>query len=99
MSAYLADILRTFKNYKALGDGALAQVSDADLHTLIDPDANSIAIIVKHVAGNLRSRFTRLPHQPTGKNRTAIATASSRCRTAHRAIRSWRCGTKDGTWR
>ena len=33
------------------------QTADADLHTLIDPDANSIAIIVKHVSGNLRSRF------------------------------------------
>ena len=37
----------------------MAQVpADADLHTQIDPDSNSIAVIVKHVAGNLRSRFT-----------------------------------------
>ena len=55
---YLADIVRTFTNYKALGDRALLQVSDSDLHTLIDPDANSIAVILKHLAGNLRSRFT-----------------------------------------
>ncbi len=57
-SVCLVDLVRTFRNYKTLGDGALAQVSDADLHTLIDPDANSIAVIVKHLAGNLRSRFT-----------------------------------------
>lgn len=57
-AAYLGDIARAFKNYKALGNAALAQVSDADLHTLVDPDANSIAIIIRHVAGNLRSRFT-----------------------------------------
>ena len=56
--ASLADLVRTFRNYKALGDRALSQVSDADLHTLIDPDANSIAIIVKHLSGNFRSRFT-----------------------------------------
>ncbi len=56
-SSYLRDIVRTYRNYKALGEGAMAQVSDADLHTLVDPDANSIAIIVKHLAGNLRSRF------------------------------------------
>jgi len=55
---YLRDIARTFRTYKSLGDRALAQVADADLHTLVDPDANSIAIVVKHVAGNLRSRFT-----------------------------------------
>jgi hypothetical protein len=57
-SRCLIDLVRTFRNYKALGDGALSQVSDADLHTLVDRDANSIAIIVKHLAGNLRSRFT-----------------------------------------
>ncbi len=57
-SGYLHDIAQTFRNQKALADRAIAQVSDADLHALLDPDANSIAIIVKHVAGNLRSRFT-----------------------------------------
>ena len=56
--AYLHDIARAFRNYKALGERAMAQVSDENLHALVDPDANSIAIIVKHVGGNLRSRFT-----------------------------------------
>ena len=55
--AYLKDVVRTYRHYKTLGDSAIAQVADADLHTLVDPDANSIAIIMKHVAGNLRSRF------------------------------------------
>ena len=55
---YKRDVARTFRNYKALGERAMAQVSDRDLHTLLDPDANSIAIIVKHLAGNLQSRFT-----------------------------------------
>jgi hypothetical protein len=57
-SHYLADLVRTFGNYKTLGDKALSQVSDANLHTLVDPDANSIAIIVTHLTGNLRSRCT-----------------------------------------
>jgi len=57
--AYLKDIIRTYKNYQALGDKAIAQVTDAAaLHVQIDPDSNSIAVIVKHVYGNLRSRFT-----------------------------------------
>src|SRR5207248_3212159 len=57
-TAYLADVVRTYRNYKALGDAAIAQVRvDADLHRLIDADSNSIAVIVKHVSGNLRSRF------------------------------------------
>ena len=57
-TAYLRDIRRTFQNYRALGDGALGQVADADLHRLVDSGSNSIAIIVQHLAGNLRSRFT-----------------------------------------
>jgi uncharacterized protein DUF1572 len=55
---YLRDIIKTYRTYKSMGEKALAQVADADLHRLVDPEANSIAIIVKHMAGNLRSRFT-----------------------------------------
>ena len=55
---YLRDIARTYRHYKTLGERAIAQLSDDDLHGLVDRDANSIAIIVKHLAGNLRSRFT-----------------------------------------
>ena len=58
-SAYVRDVVRTFRTYQALGDRAIAQVRvDSDLHTEIDSDSNSIAVIVKHVSGNLRSRFT-----------------------------------------
>jgi len=57
---YLVDIIRTFKDYKALGEAALAQASEGALHARLGPDANSIAIIVKHLAGNLRSRFADL---------------------------------------
>lgn len=57
-SAYLEDALRNLRSYKKLGDEAMAQVSDLDLFRLIDPEANSIAIIVKHMAGNMRSRWT-----------------------------------------
>jgi hypothetical protein len=56
-AAYLADVGRAFRNYKTLAEGALAQVSDADFYRTIDPDANSIANLVKHVGGNLESRF------------------------------------------
>jgi len=54
---YLTDVVRTFRNYKALGDSALAQTPDAHLNTELDANSNSVAVIVKHVAGNLRSRF------------------------------------------
>lgn len=55
---YLRDIVRTYKSYKTLGEKAIAQVPDAHLHTELDANSNSVAVIVKHVAGNLRSRFS-----------------------------------------
>jgi hypothetical protein len=56
---YLEDTVRSFSNFKALAEAAIAQVpADADLHRQLDPESNSIAIIVKHVGGNLRSRYT-----------------------------------------
>ena len=55
---YLRDIARTYRNYKTLGERAIAQVTDDDLHKVLDPEANSIAIIARHLAGNLSSRFT-----------------------------------------
>ena len=56
-AAYLADIRRTSRNYTTLGERALAKAPDAALHTEIDANSNSIAVTVKHIAGNLRSRF------------------------------------------
>lgn len=56
--AYLRDVVRTYRNYKALGEKAIAQVQrDEDLHAQLDPGSNSIAVIVKHLSGNLRSRL------------------------------------------
>jgi hypothetical protein len=56
---YLRDVVRTFENYKQLAEKALAQVTDDQLHaSLDDPESNTIAVIVKHVGGNLRSRFS-----------------------------------------
>lgn len=55
---YHADALESFRNYKKMAERALAQVSDEEFFATIDPEANSIAIIVKHIAGNLHSRWT-----------------------------------------
>lgn len=56
--AYLRNIVRTYRNYKEMAERAMAQVVSArDLNRELDKDSNSIAIIVKHVSGNLRSRF------------------------------------------
>ncbi len=56
-SHLLADAIARFREVKRLGDGAMAQVDDAAFFARLDPDANAIAHVVKHVAGNLRSRW------------------------------------------
>jgi hypothetical protein len=50
--------LVSFRYHKNLADRAIAQVADDALHRPLDPNTNSIAVIMKHVAGNLRSRWT-----------------------------------------
>jgi len=55
---WLADATLQFRKYKTLADGALAQVADADLFRTIDAESNSIALLVKHVSGNLLSRWS-----------------------------------------
>ena len=55
---WIADAILQFRKYKKLAEGALAQVADEDFFRTIDPESNSIAVIVKHLAGNLRSRWT-----------------------------------------
>lgn len=55
---FLEDALAVFRKYKKLGEGALAQLDDEEFFALIDAEANSIALIVKHLAGNMRSRWT-----------------------------------------
>ena len=57
-TSHVEDSLSLFRYYKKLGEGAMAQVSDEQLFVALDPEMNSIALIVKHMAGNLRSRWT-----------------------------------------
>lgn len=57
-TSYLEDACAIFRHYKKLADGAIAQVTDADLARTLDPEMNSIAIIMKHMAGNMLSRWT-----------------------------------------
>lgn len=56
--AYLDDVRIQFSKLKKLAEGALAQVGDDELFVALDEESNSIAIVMKHMAGNLRSRFT-----------------------------------------
>jgi hypothetical protein len=55
---YLDDSLLQFRKLKSQADAALRQVDERQLFEVLDEESNSIAIIMKHMAGNMRSRFT-----------------------------------------
>jgi uncharacterized damage-inducible protein DinB len=56
-TSYTRDTIDLFRYYKRLGDRAIEQCPDAGLVALIGPESNSIAVIVKHLSGNMRSRW------------------------------------------
>jgi hypothetical protein len=55
---YLDEAFRSLRGHKRLADGAIAQLTDEQFFAAPDAESNSVAIIVKHMAGNMRSRFT-----------------------------------------
>jgi hypothetical protein len=55
---YLEEAFRTLRGNKHLAEGAMAQLSDEQFFAALDPESNSIAVIAKHMACNMRSRFT-----------------------------------------
>jgi uncharacterized damage-inducible protein DinB len=57
-TSYLEDSLSVFRYYKKLAENAMAQVSDDQLFATLDDEMNSIALVVKHMAGNMISRWT-----------------------------------------
>src|SRR6202161_4600323 len=57
-TSYIEDALAIFRQYKLLGERAINQVGDDQLFASLDDESNSIAIIVKHLTGNMRSRWT-----------------------------------------
>lgn len=57
---YLDEARRQFRGQKRMGESAMAQLRDEDFFFMLDSESNSVAILVKHLAGNMRSRFTDL---------------------------------------
>ena len=55
---FLDDAMLQLRKYKGLADAGLGQVGDDDLFRSVDGESNSIAIVMKHVSGNMRSRWT-----------------------------------------
>jgi len=58
MSSYLENIIKQFKYYKILGDKTFGQINNDEIHWQFNSESNSISIIVKHIVGNMLSRWT-----------------------------------------
>jgi len=57
-SHYLDEVRRQLRGHKRMGEAAMAQLEDKDFFVTLDSESNSVAALVKHIAGNARSRFT-----------------------------------------
>ena len=55
---YLEEARRQMRGHKRMGEGAMAQLKDEEFFVALDTESNSVAVLVKHLAGNMRSRFT-----------------------------------------
>jgi len=58
---YLNDVVRQFRQLKELAEKALAQISDDEIFIALDEEGNSIALLMKHLAGSMRARWTEFP--------------------------------------
>ena len=66
--AYLENISKEFNYYKSLGEKTLDQLSETEINFIPNPEGNSIATIVKHLSGNMLSRWTNLFHEDGEKS-------------------------------
>src|SRR3954471_17788973 len=88
--------LASFRANKSWADKAVTQLPDEKLHIALDPNTNSIAVIMKHVAGNLLSRWTDFlttDGEKPGRNRDGefVATFASRQEMLAHWERGWGC--------
>lgn len=96
-SLYLEDVVDQFRKLKDLADRALSQVRDEDLSAALDPESNSLAVLVRHMAGNLRSRWTDFLHSDGEKpdrdrdSEFVVPEGTTREELLSRWEEGWRC--------
>lgn len=95
-TSYLEDSLSLLRYYKKLAEGAIQQVKDDQLTFVLDPEMNSIALTVKHMAGNMRSRwmdFLTSDGEKPDRNRDTefVEPPSSREELMRRWESGWNC--------
>jgi hypothetical protein len=91
---YLHDAVRQFRTLKALAERAMAQITDVDLFTALDEEANSIGVLLKHMTGSMRARWANFPtsaEEPPDRDRDSEFTLDEQ--DTHRALlEQWEAG-------
>jgi hypothetical protein len=96
-SHYLSDVVRQFRQLKALAEQAMAQTNDDEFFMALDEEANSIAVLVKHLAGSMRARWTDFPSdtdEASSRNRDgefALDTGDSKSVLIEHWEGAWQC--------
>lgn len=91
--SYLDSICKQFKYYKSLGDKTFEQINDDDIHWQFNDDSNSISIIVKHMVGNMLSRWTNFLTEDGEKEwRHRDSEFEDTYKTKEELVRSWEKG-------
>ena len=96
-SEYLQSAVKSFSTYKDLADRAMAQVTDEQFFMSLDAESNSIAVIVKHLAGNLQSRWTDFltsDGEKADRDRDSefeLSDSTTRAQLQQAWDRGWRC--------
>ena len=92
---YLTDAKKLFGYYKSLGEKAMAHVSDDQLNWKPEPESNSIALIVKHLSGNMLSRWTNFLTSDGEKEwRNRDQEFEGEIPTREELMERWHCGWK-----
>jgi uncharacterized protein DUF1572 len=93
MTSYVRDSVALFAYYRKLAEKAMEQISDEEFFRALDPEANSVAVLVKHMAGNMRSRWTDFlttDGEKPDRNRDSEFIAESTSRAEY--MKSWNDG-------
>jgi hypothetical protein len=94
---YLRDVVDQFRQMKSLADRALVQVRDEDIFVSLDPESNSLAVLMQHMAGNMRSRWTDFLHSDGEKpdrdrdSEFVVTKGATRPELQSRWEEGWRC--------
>jgi len=94
---YLQDVVGQFRQLKSLADRAMGQVRDQDLFASLDPESNSLAVLMQHMAGNMRSRWTDFLHSDGEKpdrdrdSEFEVAPGTTAATLQSRWEEGWRC--------